>query len=189
VTLRFATNQPQELRLRFLEGKEVESQFGGMQHMFTCEEGAFYVSDTVGGILAEQIKRLGIRAGEPVEICKREVSNGNGRKGIQWQVERVGAPMGEQTNGTFVVPSDLEQKLAASIDAARKPPVQAQAAVERPKTKLEDALRTVVAAVFSAQEYARSIGFSSMPQFTSEDIRTMANTLMIQSEGGKRNAA
>jgi hypothetical protein len=33
-TIRFSTNVPQELRLRYLDGKPVESQFGGMQHMF-----------------------------------------------------------------------------------------------------------------------------------------------------------
>ena len=92
-----------------------------------------------------------------------------------------------------------------AIDAPPRPAVQAPPPVKpvesrikeaqvaqasgRPKTKLEDALCTVVAAAYAAQEYARSIGYTSMPQFTSEDIRTMANTLVIQSEGGKRNAA
>jgi hypothetical protein len=171
--LKFETNVPKELRLRFLAGKEVESQFGGSQHLFTAEEGTFYVSDTVGQILAEQIGRLGVRVGEPVTICKREVTNGGGRKSIQWQVERVGFAPGEQADGTFAVPK--VEPVAAPGD--------------RPKTKLEDALRTAVAAVYAAQQYARAIGFDEMPVFTSEDIRTMANTLVIQDAGGKRNAA
>lgn|SRR5262245_28423668 len=128
-TLRFNTNVPLELHLRFLEGKEVESQFGGMQHMFSAEEGAFYVSDTVGAVLSEQLKRHNVQAGEPVEICKREVSNGNGRKSIRWTVERVGVPTGEQKDGTFAVPketpSDLEQKLAESIRMAQEKKAQA----------------------------------------------------------------
>jgi hypothetical protein len=53
----------------------------------------------------------------------------------------------------------------------------------RPSTKLEDALKTVVAAVHSTTEYAKSIGYA-MPQFTSEDLRTMANTLMIAAKNG-----
>jgi hypothetical protein len=53
----------------------------------------------------------------------------------------------------------------------------------RPSTKLEDALKTVVAAVHSTNEYAKSIGYA-MPQFTSEDLRTMANTLMIAGKNG-----
>jgi hypothetical protein len=40
-TIRFQTNIPVELRLRYLEGKPVESQFGGMQAMFSAEEGVF----------------------------------------------------------------------------------------------------------------------------------------------------
>ena len=62
-TIRFQTNVPAELRMRYLEGKPVESQFGGLQHMFSAEEGAFYVSETVGAILAEQFKKLAIRVG------------------------------------------------------------------------------------------------------------------------------
>ena len=184
MTLRFATNQPQELRLRFLEGKEVESQFGGMQHMFTCEEGAFYVSDTVGGILAEQIKRLGVRAGEPVTICKREVSNGNGRKGIQWQVERVGAPMGEQANGTFVVPSDLEQKLAASIDAARKPPVLAT----EPMTAWAMALVNQSCAAIDA--YALVLKHAAKHEnVRGEDVRSIFLSAYINAAKGNNRAA
>jgi hypothetical protein len=58
----------------------------------------------------------------------------------------------------------------------------------RPPTKLEYALMTVVQACHAAQEFARTIGYASMPQFSSEDVRCMANTLIIQSEqnGGKR---
>src|SRR5262249_431991 len=72
--------------------------------------------------------------GEPVEISKAEVANGNGRKSIQWQVARVGFAPGEQPDGTFAVakpepPSELEQKLAASIAMveSRKAAAQAQA--------------------------------------------------------------
>ncbi len=175
MALRFETNVARELHLRFLEGKAVDSQYGGVQHLFTAEEGAFYVSDTVGNILVEQFRKLGVKVGEAVTICKREVANGGGRKSIQWQVERVGFAPGEQPDGTFAVPSVPEPKPAQAID--------------RPKTKLEDALKTAVAAVYAAQEYARAIGFDEMPVFTSEDIRTMANTLVIQDAGGKRYAA
>ena len=94
--IRFQTNIPKELRLQSLEGRTVESQFGGVQHMFSSAEGAFYVSDTVGRILAEQFRKLGVRVGEPVEITKAEVANGNGRKSIQWQVARVRFAPGEQ---------------------------------------------------------------------------------------------
>jgi hypothetical protein len=79
-TIRFQTNVPVEVRLRSMEGRIVESQFGGMQHMFSADEGTFYVSEVVGSILTEQFQKLGIKLGEPVEITKAEVSRGGGRK-------------------------------------------------------------------------------------------------------------
>src|SRR5215471_21049390 len=106
MTLRFETNKPIELRLRYLKGKPVESQFGGMQCMFSAEEGTFYVSETVGRILAEQLRKLGVKAGEPIDITKAEVVKGN-RKTIEWQVARVGSPE---------PPSELENQLKASIE-------------------------------------------------------------------------
>jgi hypothetical protein len=37
-TIAFQTDIPVELRMRSAEGRPVESQFGGMQHMFSAEE-------------------------------------------------------------------------------------------------------------------------------------------------------
>ena len=65
--IRFQTNIPVELRMRSIEGRPVESQFGGMQQMFSADEGNLYVSETVGAILAEQFRKLAIRAGEPID--------------------------------------------------------------------------------------------------------------------------
>lgn len=125
-TIRFQTNVPVELRLRSTEGKPVESQFGGIQYMFSADEGAFYVSDIVGGILMEQFRKLGIRPGDAIDICKAEVT-ANGRKRIQWQVSAVG-------NAPENPPSELEQKLAASIAQveARKQAQQATTAAAPP---------------------------------------------------------
>jgi hypothetical protein len=114
---RFQTNIPVELRLRSTEGRPVESQFGGMQQMFSADEGNFYVSETVGAILAEQFRKLNVRPGLPIEITKAEVSKGNGRKGIEWTVTTLGYAPGEQPNGTLAVqkPTELERQLAESI--------------------------------------------------------------------------
>src|SRR6516165_1009647 len=70
----------------------------------SAEDRTFYVSEVVGAILAEQFRKLCVKPGEPVEITKAEVSRGNGRKGIQWMVAKVGFAPGEQPNGTFAVP-------------------------------------------------------------------------------------
>jgi len=189
MAIKFQTNVAQELRLRFLEGKEVESQFGGMQRMFTAEEGAFYVSDTVGTILAEQLRALNVRAGEPVTITKREVSHGNGRKGIQWQVERVGAPMGEQRNGTFAVPApppDLEQQLAASIDAVRKPVTQAHEAMAGWAMALVNQSCAVIDAYALVLKHA-----ARHENVRGEDVRSifLSTFINVTKNGSGRNAA
>ena len=80
------TNKPQLLHLHEITGKERESQFGGMQYLFTAAEGIFYVSEPVGKILTAQLTKLDVKPGDPVEITKAEVDAGRGRKSIQWIV-------------------------------------------------------------------------------------------------------
>jgi hypothetical protein len=184
-TIRFQTNVPVGLHLRSTEGRPVESQFGGMQAMFSAEEGAFYVSETVGAILAEQFQKLGVKAGEPVEITKAEVSRGNGRKGIQWMVAKVAFAPGEQPDGTFAVPksepSELERKLAESIGMveARKqaPPAWADYLVAQ-SNALIDAYSQVLT---HASKY---------PNVRGEDVRSIfLSTFINVTKNGGRNAA
>jgi hypothetical protein len=127
--IQFSTNLPVELALQYLEGKPVDSQFGGVQHLFsTTDNRVFFVSEMVGNIIADQLKKLGVQKGEAIEICKAEVTQGRGRKSIQWIVKKVGSALGEQPDGTFAVqaaPSapesalehQLRQSIAAAIDA------------------------------------------------------------------------
>lgn len=82
----FSTNRPVALHLHAIEGKERESQFGGPQHLFSAEEGVFYVSEAAGKMITGQLKKLGVQPGDPVEICKAEIDAGRGRKSVQWVV-------------------------------------------------------------------------------------------------------
>src|SRR5215831_740936 len=181
--LRFQTNIPQELRLQSLEGRTVESQFGGQQHMFSSAEGAFYVSDTVGRILAEQFLQLGVRQGEPVDITKAEVSKGGGRKGIQWMVSKVGFAPGEQRKGTFAVPamqppSELEQKLAASIAMVESRKAAAKSAGAPPDWAQVLLLQTNVL----SDVYAAALAHASATHGNAikpEDIRALLTTAFI----------
>jgi hypothetical protein len=124
--IQFQTNLPVELALQYLEGKPVDSQFGGVQHLFsTTDNRVFFVSEMVGNIIADQLKKLGVQKGEAIEICKAEVTQGRGRKGIQWIVKKVGCPLGELPDGTFAVQAApvapetaLERQLRQSIAAA-----------------------------------------------------------------------
>jgi hypothetical protein len=190
--LKFQTNIPIEVRLRSIEGKPVESQFGGIQYMFGAEEGAFYVSDTVGGILMDQFRKLGVRPGEPVEIWKAEVSRGNGRKAIQWTVAKVGFVPGEQPNGTLAVPqvpSELEQQLARSIALAesRKQPQQAQEAAPAWAAFLVSQSNVLIDAYSQVLTHA-----SQYPNVRGEDVRSIFLSTFInvsKSSNGGRNAA
>ena len=136
-------------------------------------------------------------------ICKAEVPDGRGRKQIRWQVTRVNA-LGQQADGTFAVPANINTNGANGVHPpapsvapttqvqqpalspsqqsnGNAPPANGHAAplpAERPKTKLEDALKTVVAACHAARNYAKDIGYD-MPTFTGDDLARMANTLMI----------
>jgi hypothetical protein len=209
----FATNVAQEVALRFLDGKECPSNYGDPQVMFTTtDDRMFFVSQEVARRIRNQIAELRVEAGEPLDICKAEVSRGNGRKGIEWRVSKVGTPpVGEQPNGTFVVPAQPATGVVApaAVQAASQPlttasngngstnghggnghaaSVAAPAPVppERAKTKLEDALKTVVAAIQATREYAKQIGYD-MPTFNGDEIVRMVNTLMINGKNGGAN--
>jgi len=85
--LRFNTNTPVELSLRFDEGKRVEGRYGE-QFMFTLEgDRVMYVPPVV----ANQIRQLGIKAREAFEICKAELRDDN-KRWIEWRVRRIEEP-------------------------------------------------------------------------------------------------
>jgi hypothetical protein len=187
--IRFQTNIPVGLRLRSTEGRPVESQFGGMQQMFSADEGNFYVSETVGAILAEQFRKLNVRAGLPIEITKAEVSKGNGRKGIEWTVATLGYAPGEQANGTLVIekPSELERQLAESV---RQVQARKTAQMENAAPAWTDALVSQTNALVDA--YAQVLKHSSKHEglVKGEDIRSIFLSAFINvTKNGARNAA
>jgi hypothetical protein len=187
--IRFQTNIPVELRLRSTEGRPVESQFGGMQQMFSADEGNFYVSETVGAILIDQFRKLAIRPGEPIEITKAEVSKGNGRKGIEWSVAKVGFARGEQPNGTLVIekPSQLEQQIADSIKQVQ---ARKAAQMEIAAPAWTEALVSQTNALVDA--YAQVLKHSSRHEglVKGEDIRSIFLSAFINvSKGANGRAA
>jgi len=197
MTIRFSTNVPVELRLRSTEGKPVESQFGGMQTMFSAESGAFYVSPTVGVILAEQFRKLNVKPGEAIEITKAEVSRGGGRKGIQWTVGRIGAAVGEQGDGTFAVAvptpaNELDKTLAASIAQveARKQAAQAVNSTARPAWAAHLSAQTK----HLVDAYAELVAYAAKHGNTvrADDVRALMTTVFInlsKNNGSNSNAA
>lgn len=187
--LRFATNVPQSVRLQSLQAREVESNFGGKQHLFTAAEGLFYVSDKVGGILVDQFTKLGVKPGQPVEITKAETGTGPGRR-TQWVVAIPGSEAPEP-------PSELEQKLADSVAVieARKAAQRAPQAVPAATAEQPAWARALAAQTRALIDvYAASVAYASQAHGNSvkpEDVRSMMTTLFINmsKNGGASHAA
>jgi hypothetical protein len=191
--LRFQTNIPLTLHLIRLEGRSVDSQFGGTQQMFMTQEGAFYVSDKVGAILTNQFAKLGIQPGQAIEITKAEVGRGPERR-TQWIVATTEAREEGQpvATGALVVPklpeppSKLEQQLAASIRMVEERK-QAQSAPAAPAwaTFLVQPSNALIDAYSQVLTHA-----SQYPNVRGEDVRSIfLSTFINGSKGGKSNAA
>jgi hypothetical protein len=226
-TVKFSTNIPEILSLAFSEGKPVQSQYNGDQVMFTLTDGRkMYVAPFV----AEKIAAAGIRANQPFEICKREVTEGNRRK-IEFQVRplsETGRNPQNQPATTAAEPringhthvtnspdltATLEQSIAhaearkaagynplAELEAeqeaerqrrevGRNPQRATQEAPARQEitpaqAKLLAALCVAIDSCVEAKAYAQRRG---MPlEFTGEDVRCFANTILINAERGER---
>jgi hypothetical protein len=194
--IRFEINVPQTVRLARLEGRTVESKFGGNQILFMAEEGAFYVSEKAGAILAEQFTKLGVKPGEPVEITRAEIGRGPERR-TQWIVT-ASVPAEDAVLSVPKLPpaaapeppSELEQQLAASIRAVeqRKQAQQAPAATQAPAwasflVTQSNALIDAYAAVL--KHSARHEGLVK-----GDDVRSIFLSAFINvSKSGGRNAA
>jgi len=199
--IKFETNVPNELRMRSIAGELVDSQFGGQQFRFITEAGAFYVSEPVGNLLHDRFASLGVKVGEAIEICKREIVS-RGRRSIQWEVARVGFAIGEQTDGTFVVgtpepPSDLERQLAASLAevARRKAPAAAPVA-SRPVAAMAQPWQSALLAQTTAltDVFAAALAHASEQHgnaIKSDDIRSLMLSAFINlaKNGARSNAA
>ena len=192
--IRFQTNIAETFHLRSIDGKPVESNYGGMQYMFSAEEGTFYVSDKVGGILMQQFRTLGVQPGEAVDITKTEAGRGPERR-TQWIVAKS-VTVGEQVDGTLAVPaappaSELEQQLAASIRLAgqrKQAPAATTAAAPAPAwaTYLVEQSNALIDA------YAQVLKHSARHEglVKGDDVRSLFLSAFINvTKGGNRNAA
>lgn len=160
--LNFQTNCPVALCLHSIEGKERESQFGGVQHMFSSDRGVFYVSETAGRVISEQCRKLGVKPGDAIEICKAEIDQGRGRKSLQWVVS---FPVSDADDAP-----PPHKPVAVAHTAA-------QGASEAPGWTVHllqttNALTTVFAA---AMQHANSLGAGIKP----DDVRALMTTAFI----------
>lgn len=184
--LQFATNRPLTLRLHAIEGKEHESQFGGAQHLFSADEGVFYVSEAAGKLITDQCRKLGVQPGDAVEICKSETDLGRGRKGIVWIVsvpaDDAPAPAQPVVAAPAVAPSRVQTLPVASAAAQDAPELPRWADVlTRNTCVLVDAYAAIV------RHASEHHGATVRP----DDCRALLTTMFIQyaQKGGLSNAA
>jgi hypothetical protein len=181
--LRFQPNIPLEVTLRSLKAQTVESKFGGSQHLFTAEEGIFYVSDAVGSILSDQFHRLGVTAGQTIEITKGVTGSGPGAR-TQWLVT-VSSDATEPVRATQPEPaSELESKLADSIALiqARKQPQPARAAAQPAAAAPAWAQTLLMQTNALVDVYAAALAHASSSHGNSikpEDVRSLLTTTFI----------
>ena len=186
--LRFNTNTPVAVALRWDDGRRVEGKYGE-QVMYTLDDDrVMYVPPVV----ARQIRELGIRAREAFEICKAEMREED-RRWIEWRVRRTEEPRHpvESPNAPEAaasVPSSNAQNHRNGSTHQPSRPLDLQAAPDgillpvpvtgAGITAMELALSGAAEIAQHVESRARLRNYSL--QFTSEDIRAIGLTMFIQ---------
>ena len=96
---------PVDLELAYTEGKPVESKWKGPQMMFSTVDGrVLYVPIEAGHEIQNRLRDLGIQRGERILICEQQERQG-AEVLTSYEVHRIERAVGEQRDGTFVVPA------------------------------------------------------------------------------------
>jgi hypothetical protein len=193
-TLKLTANVPEVIALAFAQGREVTSQFGGDQVMFTlCDGRRAYFPPFV----AEKIYAAGIPARQPFAIIKREVVHGN-KRSIEYVIENhneTGAAHAKENAPVLAVNAavsrthqhpnhsaalEVAAQLAASLDKPTWSELQAQQAApaQHPETlAMIEAHKRAIDVAAAAEAYANTRGLAI--RYAAEDIRAIAATMFI----------
>ncbi len=164
-------NVPLTLSLKFSSSIEKEGKYG-KQFLYTIEPNdVIYLPP----IAHDEIQKLHAGPGEPFTLLK---SIGQGNQAV-WKVERVppSAPLGESVT-TRPVRAVHTATPAKSITNGHAPVSNGDN-----WSSLKRALFSVIEDAVDAEKYASGKGLSI--RFTGTDIRTMANTKVINMAGGR----
>ena len=187
--LRFNTNSPVEVALRWDDGKRVDGRYGE-QVMYTLDDDrVMYVPPVV----AQRIRELGIRAREVFEICKAELQQDN-KRWIEWRVRRIEEPRHPASSGNVPDTAASDPSNAQNHrngNTARTSPKQMlefQASSDGtllPVPVTGAGITCMELAMNGAAEIAQRVEFRARIrnhslQFTSEDIRAIGLTMFIQ---------
>lgn len=187
-TVRFQTNVPEVIELEFARGKQVSSQFGGDQVMYSLTDGRrMYLPPFV----AQKIEDAGIGAHTPFSLCKKEVTHGN-RRSVEYVIGNLdGEAEPFQDSAPAVTPkAAVRGAFSRPQDTTSAPPPPPPSA-PRATTDDMDLAAMIYAHIraidvaHAAESYAAERGLAI--RYTSEDVRCIAAALFIQqSKGGAR---
>ena len=192
-TVRFQTNVPEVIELEFARGKQVSSQFGGDQVMYSLTDGRrMYLPPFV----AQKIEDAGIGAHTPFSLCKKEVTHGN-RRSVEYVIGNLDGEAEPFQDSAPAVPKaavkatlSSPQHISAPAIAPPPPPSapRATAAAAGDDMDLAAMIYAHIRAIdvaHAAESYAAERGLAI--RYTSEDVRCIAAALFIQqSKGGAR---
>ena len=186
--LRFNTNSPVEVALRWDDGKRVEGRYGE-QVLYTFDDDrVMYVPPVV----ASRIRELGIRAREAFEICKAELREDN-KRWIEWRVKRIeeprhpaSSPNSPEAAASALSSNAKNQRNGSTHQTSR--PLDLQAAPDGtllPVPVTGAGISAMDLALSGAAEIAQRVESRARLrnyslQFTSEDIRAIGLTMFIQ---------
>lgn len=187
------TFEPQHIALRQTDGKPVSSTFSGDQMMFTLTDGRKWFVDPY---VADSIASYSIQAGEMFSAYKVEQRNGNQRT-VTVQVRPLGNTASAPAKITPAVASTSSTTSAPIAPQIRRgetqhntstlatpAPVKMNGAGETSADILSRCYRDALDIALASVEYAKTKGLLLTPEFG--DIRQMAATMYINSEGGRR---
>lgn len=100
VAIRLTPDVPVDLALAYTVGKPVK----GNKLMFsTVDQRVLFVPEQAGKIIEGKLIALGIQRGERILICQERTYEG-GNPEVKWNVYKARVPVGQQGDGTFIVP-------------------------------------------------------------------------------------
>lgn len=121
-TIRFSRNVPIDLVLETTTGARLTHPGKEAQRIFLADGGRrFYLPEALACGLVIRLAEQGIAAGEPILICL-ESFQGRGDKyaaSARWRVYRAPQRMGQQKDGTFIVPM-VPGALAVKRDGGKR---------------------------------------------------------------------
>jgi hypothetical protein len=168
--LKLEPNKPYTIALKYPTGKLVPGTWGDQLRWILSNGDLLYTPLLVG----PQIEDLGVRPGQPFILTKQK----NG-EGVKWVTERP-TPQRAATPVPHETKIAPKTAIAAILDGAE---ALDGIPTSIPPTRLEDALKTAVAAAAAAETFGKSIGYTV--RFAPSDIKSLGISVYIGQQGGR----